>query len=274
MQSAISRRSLVAASAAATLAGACTVRAHASEAAAPATFADTVAWGYEADIVIVGCGGSGAAAALTAIDLGLKPLVVEKAPEGLDGGNTKFCSQRFLRTEPENREKMIEYMKEVRGLFTEDMTDESIEYLVDGYIRTAAWYEKLGGYVGSPEVDPEYPELVNSDIVVKNWTADDYQGAFWPTMVRNLNALRADGKIDIWYMTPATKLIQDPISRAIIGVTVDRDGQAVNVRAHNGVLLACGGFENNNQMVQNYIDMPLCVPLGTQYNTGDGIKMA
>lgn len=89
----ITRRSFVttAATGAAVL-GAAAASTTARAAEAPATFADTVAWGYEADVVIVGLGGAGAAAAITAAQAGAKTLVVEKAPEGLDGGNTKFCS--------------------------------------------------------------------------------------------------------------------------------------------------------------------------------------
>src|SRR3972149_12196925 len=45
-------------------------------------------WDYQADVVIVGLGGAGAAAALTAHDAGAKVLVLEKNPEG--GGNTKY----------------------------------------------------------------------------------------------------------------------------------------------------------------------------------------
>ncbi len=247
----------------------------AADGSAALTYADTVAWNYEVDVLIVGLGGAGAAAAITAAQRGARTLVVEKAPEGLDGGNTKFCSQRFLRTEEADRDKMVEYMKQVRGLYTEDMSDEVIDYLVDGYTRTAAWYESVGGYVDSPKVDPEFPDFVNSDIVVKNWTADDYQGAFWPTMLRNIEQLQQDGKIEVWHNSPAVRLIQDPVSRTVLGAVVDKDGdEQLSIRATHGVLLACGGFEANNQMVQDYVDMPKCVPLGTQYNTGDGIKMA
>ena len=277
MESTISRRSFVAGAAAlGVTSGTAVAVARADEAAAaqPATYADTVAWNATYDIVIVGMGGSGAAAAITAAEAGAKTLVVEKAPEGLDGGNTKFCSQRFLRTEEADRDKMVEYMKQVRGLFTEDMSDEVIEYLVDGYTRTAQWYGDHGGYIDSPENDPEFPEFVNSDVVYKNWTADDYQGAFWPTMERNIRQLRADGAIEVWDNAPATDLIQDPISKTVIGVKVTKDGEELNVRSTHGVLLACGGFENNNQMVQNYVNVPKIVPLGAQYNTGDGIKMA
>jgi succinate dehydrogenase/fumarate reductase flavoprotein subunit len=44
--------------------------------------------GSETDVVIVGYGGAGAAAALSANEAGAKVLLVEKNPEG--GGNTRY----------------------------------------------------------------------------------------------------------------------------------------------------------------------------------------
>ena len=52
-------------------------------------------WDHEADVVIVGYGGAGAAAALSAIEAGAKVLVLEKNPAG--GGNTIY-SGGSLRT--------------------------------------------------------------------------------------------------------------------------------------------------------------------------------
>ncbi|MFR5090725.1 MAG: hypothetical protein ACLTDR_00705 [Adlercreutzia equolifaciens] len=46
-------------------------------------------------------------------------------------------------------------------------------------------------------------------------------------------------------MSPATKLFQDPVSRAVIGVEIDKAGETVNIRAKNGVVMTMGGFENN-----------------------------
>ena len=43
---------------------------------------------YEADVVIVGYGGAGAAAAIVASDAGARVLIIEKSPAG--GGNTKY----------------------------------------------------------------------------------------------------------------------------------------------------------------------------------------
>ena len=40
-------------------------------------------------------------------------------------------------------------------------------------------------------------------------------------------------------------------------------------------MLTCGGFENNLTVVRTYVNaLPYVYPVGTPYNTGDGIRMA
>ena len=46
-------------------------------------------WDAEADVVVVGYGGAGAATAITAHDAGAKVLLLEKAPLGHEGGKTR-----------------------------------------------------------------------------------------------------------------------------------------------------------------------------------------
>ena len=53
-------------------------------------------WDTEAEVVIVGFGGAGAAASITASDLGAKVIILEKAPQGRHGGNTKVAAQGYL----------------------------------------------------------------------------------------------------------------------------------------------------------------------------------
>ena len=47
----------------------------------------------------------------------------------------------------------------------------------------------------------------------------------------------------------------------------------VRVGAGKGVVLACGGFECNRQMVQDYLGVPRVAPIGGLYNNGDGVRM-
>ena len=47
------------------------------------------------------------------------------------------------------------------------------------------------------------------------------------------------------------------------------------LKARKAVVLTCGGFENNQEMIRNYLpDLPFCYTTGSPYNTGDGISMA
>lgn len=241
-----------------------------AEGANETTFADTIAWNAEYDAVVVGFG-AGAIAAIDMADAGLDVVVLEKAPYGHEGGNTRYSSQRFLHVDEDARDQMITYMKNVRGLY-ENMGDDVIEFLVDGFTKTTAYYEKLGGAKYELKHDPEFPAFEGSDIVTKCYTMNNDGKGFWP-VIRAAAVERAD-HIHVWYDSPATKLIQDPITKAILGVTVMHEDQAYNVRAKRGVVLACGGFEANNRMVEDYLQLPYAIPLGSPYNTGDGITMA
>ena len=233
-------------------------------------FERTVNWDREYDVVVVGYGGAGATTAIAAADAGAKVLLLEKAPEGEEGGNTRYAAQIVLN--PSNREKAITYFKAMRGGYSHQ-TDEMIELIVDGSMENRAYVEYLGAkkLVSFPLI--EYPELPGADgistfiIDGEVWTSK-----LWQLLQANVNSRSSN--IDVWFASPATALIQDPERRIVHGVKVATNGTTLNVRAKNGVVLATGGFENNIEMVQNYVQMPYAFSKGAKYNTGDGIKMA
>ena len=53
-------------------------------------------WDIETDVVVAGFGAAGFAASVTAHDLGAKVLILEKAPDGQHGGNTRVAGQGYL----------------------------------------------------------------------------------------------------------------------------------------------------------------------------------
>ena len=55
-------------------------------------------WDVEADVVVVGFGAAGVAASVTAHDMGADVVILEKAPEGQEGGNTRVAGQGYLNT--------------------------------------------------------------------------------------------------------------------------------------------------------------------------------
>ena len=59
--------------------------------------------------------------------------------------------------------------------------------------------------------------------------------------------------IRVHYETPARELIQDNVTGEILGVRAQRRDECVAVKARRGVVLTCGGFENNQEMIRNYL---------------------
>ncbi len=82
--------------------------------------------------------------------------------------------------------------------------------------------------------------------------------------------------VPIWTSAPAQRLLVE--QGVVCGAVVQREGQAVPVRARRGVVLACGGFPHDEaRLAQAYPHVRRGgehlspVPTG---NTGDGIRMA
>jgi succinate dehydrogenase/fumarate reductase flavoprotein subunit len=70
-------------------------------------------WHLEADVVVVGFGAAGVSTAVTAHELGAEVVVLEKAPEGQEGGNTRVAGQGYLNTS--SAEDAIAYLTALRG---------------------------------------------------------------------------------------------------------------------------------------------------------------
>ncbi len=284
MNTAMNRRDFVAGTAAAVALGGIAAVASADEAPATASedapFETTVVWDAEYDVVVVGLGGAGCATAITAADLGSRVLVLEKACEGESGGNSNVCMQFMGWTDDAPR--MVEYMKWMRGSF-ETPSDEMIETYVEEMTHNKEFFD----YLGAPNTEsfsmPEFPMCEYSD-AYKPFTTNGYYG------VRDGENFGGDGQtyallkrnvvsrsdlVDVWYEAPTTHLIQDPQTKIVHGVEAEVAGQTVRVRAKNGVVLACGGFENNARMQQDYCGTTFWPSLGRAlWNEGDGILMA
>lgn len=76
-----------------------------------------------------------------------------------------------------------------------------------------------------------------------------------------------DRGVEIRTATPARELVV--VDGAVIGVRCEHDGQDVLVGTRKGVVLACGGFEWNAEMVRAFIGYDV-LPVSPPNNTGDG----
>ncbi|WP_057736379.1 NAD(P)H-dependent oxidoreductase [Liquorilactobacillus uvarum] len=244
-----------------------------------------VRWDKAYDVLVLGFGAAGATAARFAADKGAKVLLVDAAPEGHEGGNTRYAGQVVLTGY--DYDKMMVYFKQLFGPI--EIDEKILSTYVDGIVNMTAYFKK---YLGIEQpvsynkthrdpdyqafangLSPEYPEFEGSETVDLTTVHDGY---FDASLWKNLRKQVTDrsNQVDVWFSSPAKHLIQDPVSQAVLGVQIQRGESLVNIRARNGVILATGGFENNQRYIQNFIGVPKLKVIGTLYNKGDGIQMA
>ncbi len=224
-------------------------------------------WDYESDVVILGVGGSGLIAAITAHQLGAEILMLEKAHKAHAGGNTRVSGQGWWC--PSNLDDMFEYQKALSDGYP--VPDDVIKVFHEYMIKTADWVENMGFKIEFTPTKGEFPEFPGAPSTVVCWSEEGsgFQ-RFWNMLMENV----VNRKIRIMYETPGVHLIQDAKTREIRGVVAESGGKEIYVKAKKAVLLCTGGFENNQEMIRDYLLMPCGYPKGSPYNTGDGIRMA
>jgi 3-oxosteroid 1-dehydrogenase len=81
-----------------------------------------------------------------------------------------------------------------------------------------------------------------------------------------------DRGIPLWLNTAFKELIVE--DGKVIGAIVEKDGQSLNIKARDAVLLAAGGFEHNQAMREKYLPQPTNKEwsAGCKHNTGDAIQ--
>jgi succinate dehydrogenase/fumarate reductase flavoprotein subunit len=223
-------------------------------------------WDKESDVLIVGTGFAGLASAITAHDAGAKVLILEKASEEHEGGNSKVSGNMWWT--PTDMDAAIRYITALCYGLTDQ---ESIKTLAQGMYENNEWLKKLG-IEPTPlgMFQPEYPELPGSE-TVRTW--GNGRGTFGGTLYLPIRAQVEDRGIPIMYQTPAKELIRN-YEGEIIGLKAESKGKTISIKARRGVILACGGFEFAEDIQQQFLPGWPMYGRGSTYNTGDGIKMA
>jgi len=232
-------------------------------------------WDHEAEVVIIGYGGAGAAAAIVASDAGAKVLILEKHPEG--GGNTKY-SGGSIRTYLD-LEKVVDFFETV----CEGTTERDV---VDAFVKESAqnreWLAGLGaetvlsqesGTEGFPIRLPgaAFPHIRGAEAIgprVHVKGAEKGGRNLWAVLSRNVEAR----KIPVLYSTSGTQLIFER-SEGVTGVIAVAAEKEVRIGARRGIILSCGGFEYNPSMHLNYLGQNY-FSLGHPGNRGEGVRMA
>ncbi|WP_430331577.1 FAD-dependent oxidoreductase [Rhodococcus sp. ACT016] len=223
----------------------------------------------EFDVVVVGSGAAGSAAALAARQAGASVLVVEKCDEATAGGNTRVSgSGWWVNRDPERART---FLRSLNGPFP--VADDVVEAWATETAEISSWLKELGADVamsGEYHTEPEYLELEGSDCYAG---MDTVEGRMGNGLLHGflLRALAERG-IGTRFGTPAVELIVD--EGTVVGVEVEGPGGRRRIGARGGVVLATGGFAADPQMVRDYLRVEDYVLWGSPASTGDGHRMA
>ena len=223
------------------------------------------------DIVVIGAGGAGLAAAIEAKAAGADVIVLEKMP--LAGGNTLISGAEYAASN--------NWLQEKEGI--KDSVEQHIEDTLKG-----------GDNINNPELVRVVAENALEGAI---WLRDEV-GVVWEdelmqfgghTAKRSLVPLGASGKeiitkqlkkakemnIPILLNTKATVLITDTNGK-VIGVEAEGEDKNYTFNTNKAVIVASGGFGSNVEMRVKYnpdIDNAI-LSTNTTGSTGDGIVMA
>ncbi|MGD0013064.1 MAG: FAD-dependent oxidoreductase [Bryobacteraceae bacterium] len=222
-------------------------------------------WNKEVDVVIVGTGHAGLAAAITAADAGAKVVILEKMKKELEGGNSKVSGNMWWT--PTDLPQAIQYIEALSYGLT---GKECIQALAEEMMKLNDWLEKLDIKKTPLGIfQPEHPELPGA-ACVRTWSnGGSSNGRLWIP----LRAQVEKRKVEVMYEAPAKALLQRA-SKEIAGIRAEVAGKPYYIKARKGVILCCGGFEFDFEMQKQFLPGWPIYGQGSPGNTGDGIRMA
>ncbi|MCO6385294.1 FAD-dependent oxidoreductase [Oceanicola sp. 502str15] len=220
------------------------------------------------DVLVVGAGMAGYAAAISAAELGADVLLVEK--EELDGGSSILAGASFAFAGTKAQadagiEDDIETLrKDLLDVGGYKNNPEILELYLDHQLETYDWLRSVGvrfqdvqlsSNMSRPRSHPAVPAQI--------FEALRARAANFPNLVRLVGR-------------GMTGLTFEPGSGCVTGGKIrDADGAEHEVRADRGVVLATGGFARSRDLVQTFApEQAPAIRLGGTGSDGDGLRMA
>lgn len=248
----------------------------------------------EADVIVVGAGGAGLAAAVSAAEEGASVIIIEKNP--YIGGNTVRTGGGYASCDPEAiaiHEMNAGQMAEIEGLIAKETDNEVVKgwqkkvaedieaYKAEGKTQVYDSLEYMAlqyFFRFSQAADPELLyDLVSKSKPTKEWLGElgfDWTdspnlllGDTWPRWFSSVSAHGGDAFISVFtdeieeknYNVEIIKEVRAnkllTADGKVVGVKgTASDGTEYTLNAKKGVVLATGGFSANKEMLIKYSD--------------------
>ena len=263
----------------------------------PRRAAEVDGWAREADVVVVGLGVAGGAAAVEANRAGAETLVLERASRGggataesegtiYFGGGTRVQKAAGFEDSLEN---MFAHVTDAAGPTADP---EKVRLFCEGSLDHFAFFESCGVEFKDTFYDEKciFPPTDDCLIYSGNELAHPFsenatpvprghkpmrEGSAGAYIVESLISTLEKEGATIQNDTGVETLVQDDAGR-VVGVIASKDGEECAIRARRGVILTTGGFIFNREMLERFApNLARCnAPIGNPKGCdGSGIRM-
>ena len=241
---------------------------------------------HEYDLIVVGCGVAGLSAAVSAAELGLQVLALERAPFEERGGQSRY-TEAYLRMKSHS---------EVSDDFETHLAENGSAAIDPDLVERSADAQETGLVRSLSLLDPNFINTFaqNAGPTVKWFESIGARFDFLPTQFLTKSQPRllpvggGQGLIDVLFARAeklGVEILYETTARELIenerGQITGLNARKVNsppLLVKGSVVLACGGFQGNAEMMTRYIGSrsiylrPICK--GGYFNRGEGIDMA
>lgn len=268
----------------------------------PRALGEVSTWHLESDVVVVGYGGAGVCAALTAARSGVDVMAIERTggPGGSAavsagylylGGGTSLQRACGFEDTPEN---MFAFLMAATG---PDPNEAKLRIYCERSVEHFEWVQAQGvPFKASLFDEPAWEALTDDGLAFSGGEkahpfceiATPAPRAHIPQMANKVMGERSSGWLLMNALTEQAakagvkvesdlrvdRLVVDS-DGAVAGVIGRRFGEDVAIRARRGVVLAAGGFAANREMLARHSPRLVGAALvGTDTDDGRGIQMA
>ncbi|MCY1343760.1 Urocanate reductase [compost metagenome] len=222
---------------------------------------------HDCDLLVIGGGLAGFAAALSAAEAGLEVILLEKTAQtggssAMSGGCLAFAGTDLQAGHgiEDSAELLFDDLVQVgKG----ECDERLVRLYTDNQLATYQWLRGHGVQF-SPVI-----EAASGQSVPRVHNVDPAD------LVRRLEqAARATGKVEVRLDSRARRLLRDDAGR-VSGASVENAGETYDLHASRAVLLACGGFVQDRALIHRFVPQyDNAVFIGGAGNEGDGLRMA